>query len=135
MQGLSVPQPFSLTSQIPAETFPTQNFLAQTYHQVRLHTQKPGGWDPPEIPGSMRDHPRPPKDHPSERSSSSSSLPEADGGSDKLQKDRGGYGLAKPPQTEDLIPSRGSPEAPLQESHLNETDSQVTNPCFCHSCI
>ncbi|DBB15708.1 TPA: hypothetical protein ACH3X3_003915 [Trebouxia sp. C0006] len=48
--------------------------------------------------------------------------------SDKLQKDRGGYGLAKPPQTEDLIPSRGSPEAPLQESHLNETDSQEQAP-------
>ena len=40
MQGLSVLQPFSLTSQIPKTTFPTQRFLAQTYHQVRLQVQQ-----------------------------------------------------------------------------------------------
>ncbi|DBA98588.1 TPA: hypothetical protein ACH3X1_014386 [Trebouxia sp. C0004] len=81
---------------------------------------KPGGWDPPDIPGSILDHPQPSKDHPSERRSSPS-LPE-DGGSDKLQRDRGMYVIAKPPQTESPIPSRGSPEAPLQDAF--ESDSQ-----------
>jgi len=97
-------------------------------------SHKPGGWDPPEIPGSVHDHPRPSKDHPSERSSSSiSSLPEDDGGPDKLQRDRGMYVLAQPPQTEPPIPARGSPEPSLQDTI--ESDSQVTNPCFYHSCI
>ncbi len=111
--------------EIPGSDIPP----SQTAHAAG--SQKPGGWDPPEIPGSMHDHPHPSEDHPSERRSSPSSLPEDDGGPDKLQRDRGGYVMAQPPQKEDLIPSRGSPEAPLQD----ESDSQVTNPCFCHSCI
>jgi len=103
---------------------------SQTAHATGSH--KPGGWDPPEIPGSVHDHPHPSKEHPSKRRSSPS-LPENDGGQSKLQRDRGMYVMAKPPQTEAPIPARGPPEAPLQESH--ESDSQVTNPCFCHSCV
>ncbi|KAL0046110.1 hypothetical protein WJX82_002718 [Trebouxia sp. C0006] len=50
LHGLSVPQPFSLTSQIPAETFPTQNFLAQTYHQESHLNETDSQEQAPSIP-------------------------------------------------------------------------------------
>ena len=115
----NVPHP-----EIPGSDIPS----GQTAHATGSH--RPGGWDPPEIPGSMHDHPRPSKHHPSEHSSSSS-LPEDDEGPDKLQRNRGTYVSAQPPQTEDPIPARGPAEPPLQEAF--ESDSLVTNPCFCHS--
>ncbi|KAL0032787.1 hypothetical protein WJX79_010410 [Trebouxia sp. C0005] len=77
--------------EIPGSDIPP----SQTAHATGSH--KPGGWDPPEIPGSVHDRPHPSKEHPS-----------------------------KPPQTEDPLPARGSPQAPLQAPR--KSDSQEPAP-------
>lgn len=106
--------------EIPGSDIPP----SQTARATGSH--KPGGWDPPEIPGSMHDHPHVSKAHPSERRSSSPSLPEDDGFPNKLQRETGDYVLAKPPQTGAPIPARGSPGAPLQQAY--ESASQELLP-------
>ncbi|DBA68583.1 TPA: hypothetical protein ACH3X2_013523 [Trebouxia sp. C0005] len=68
-----------------------------SWHTTFAGSHKPGGWDPPEIPGSVHDRPHPSKEHPS-----------------------------KPPQTEDPLPARGSPQAPLQAPR--KSDSQEPAP-------